>query len=322
MSRGKEGPNFTATLRITFMERRKFLAAAAGLAIPPSAAAIPATVIDTHTHFYDTARPQGVPWPPTSEKMLYRPVLPDEFVRMTKPLGVTGTIEVEASAWLEDNQWVLDLAAKHPVIVGTVGHLEPGTPDFRKTLARFHKNPLFRGIRLGAAGGRGFAPGLPRADFISDMRALADAGLELDAIGGPSLLPHLVWLTDQVPALRIVINHLPFDPPAEAAAAYQTALRELGTRALVYAKVSNVPRRSGERVPAEVGFYRPALDELWEVFGEDRLIYGSNWPVSARIAPYETAFKVVREYFAAKGQEASEKYFWKNSKVAYRWGAA
>src|SRR5262245_47331969 len=50
------------------------------------------------------------------------------------------------------------------------------------------------------------------------------------------------------------------------------------------------------------------------------LIYGSNWPVSERIAPYETAFKIVREYFAAKGQEATEKYFWRNSKAAYRWG--
>jgi L-fuconolactonase len=303
------------------MERRTFLATAAGLALSPSEAAIPATIIDTHTHFYDTARPQGVPWPPTTEKMLYRPVLPGEFVRMTRPLGVTGTIEVEASAWLEDNQWVLDLAAKHPVIVGTVGHLEPGKPDFRKALTRFHKNPLFRGIRLGAAGGRGFAPGVPEADFVSDMRVLAEAGLELDAIGGPSLLAHVVRLTDRVPALRIVINHLPFDPPADGAEAYQAALRELGKRSQVYAKVSNVPRRLGERVPDDVDFYRPALDELWDVFGVDRLIYGSNWPVSDRIAPYEVAFKVVREYFAAKGREASEKYFWKNSKAAYRWGA-
>jgi len=146
--------------------------------------------------------------------------------------------------------------------------------------------------------------------------------MELDAIGGPSLPPHLVRLTDQVPALRVVINHVPFDPPTEASArvAYQASLRELGKRAQVYAKVSNVPRRSGERVPDEVSFYRPALDELWEVFGEDRLIYGSNWPVSDRIAPYEVAFKLVREYFASKGQEATEKYFWKNSKAAYRWG--
>src|SRR6266550_1227225 len=121
-----------------------------------------------------------------------------------------------------------------------------------------------------------------QADFISDLKALAEAGLELDALGGPSVLPHLVRLTDRVPALRIVINHLPFDPPAEAAARadYQTALQELGKRAQVYAKVSNVPRRFDERVPAEVSFYRPALDEVWDVFGEDRLIYGSNWPGS------------------------------------------
>ena len=238
----------------------------------------------------------------------------------TRPLGVTGTIQIEASPRLEDNQWALDLAAKNPVIVGFIGFLEPGKPEFRGMLARFQKNALFRGIRLGASGDRGFAPGLPQADFISDMRALAEAGLELDAIGGPSLLPHVVRLTDRVAALRIVINHLPFDPPSEGAAAYQAALRELGQRAQVYAKVSNVPRRSGDRVPDEVSFYRPALDELWEVFGEDRLIYGSNWPVSARLAPYQTAFKVVREYFAAKGQEATDKYFWKNSKAAYRWG--
>src|SRR2546422_9274246 len=68
----------------------------------------PSRIIDTHTHFYDPTRPQGVPWPPKSETMLYRPVLPEEFVSKAKPLGVTGTIKVEASAWLEDNQWVLD----------------------------------------------------------------------------------------------------------------------------------------------------------------------------------------------------------------------
>jgi L-fuconolactonase len=298
------------------MKRRTFLAAASALAAPLNAT-LPLTVIDTHTHFYDPTRPQRVPWPARTEKMLYRPVLPAEFVKLTKPLGVTGTIKVEASAWLEDNQWVLDLAARNPVIVGIVGHLEPGQPDFFKNLSRFHKNPLFRGIRLGASRDRSLAGGLPEAEFISAMKALADAGLELDAIGGPALLPHLVRLSDRVPGLRIVINHLPFDAPPDGA-----LLRELGQRPQVYAKVSNVMRRSGDRVPDELSFYRPALDELWEVFGVDRLIYGSNWPVSARIAPYETAFKVVREYFAAKGREASEKYFWKNSKAAYRWGQA
>jgi L-fucono-1,5-lactonase len=295
------------------MDRRTFLATAA-LTASSSEAAPPERIIDTHTHFYDTTRPQGVPWPPKIEKILYRPVLPEEFVKMTKPLGVTGTIEVEASVWLEDNQWVLDLAEKNPVIVGTVGHLEPGTPGFGKNLDRFHRNPRFRGIRLSTTA-------LGKPEVLSDLKALASANLELDAIGGPPLFPHVVRVTDQIPALRIVINHLPFDPPPEPAAraAYQTALHELQKRPQVFAKISNVPRVSGNRVPDDVAFYRPALDELWEIFGRDRVVYGSNWPVSARIAPYETAFKIVREYFAAKGQEATEKYFWRNSMAAYRW---
>src|SRR3954463_3661175 len=71
-------------------------------------------IIDTHTHFYDPTRPQGVPWPGKGDKKLYRPVLPSEYKQLAKPFGVVGTIVVEASPWVEDNQWLLDLAAKEP----------------------------------------------------------------------------------------------------------------------------------------------------------------------------------------------------------------
>jgi len=295
------------------MNRRTFLAAAAGAAVLPAATVLPSTIIDTHAHFYDPSRPQGVPWPPKTETLLYRTVLPDEFVRVTKPFGVTGVIKVEASAWLEDNQWVLDLAAKNPVIVGSVGRLEPGTPDFRKNLARFHQNRLFRGIRLGKI--------QDGPEFLADLKEMARAGLELDAIGPPALLAQLVRLTDQVPNLRVVINHMPFDAPKDDGPRkeYQAALAELGKRPQVYSKVSGVVRSVDGRVPNDAAFYRPALDELWNTFGADRLIYGSNWPVSEKIAPYSTVFKVVREYFSSKGQAATDKYFWKNSKAAYRW---
>src|SRR2546421_730543 len=69
-------------------------------------------IIDTHTHFYDPSRPQGAPWPGKSDKLLYRPVLPGEYKKLARPFGVVGAIVVEASPWLEDNQWLLDLAAK------------------------------------------------------------------------------------------------------------------------------------------------------------------------------------------------------------------
>ncbi len=282
----------------------------------------PIPIIDTHIHLYDPTRAQGVPWPPRDNTLIYRTVLPDGYRKVTKPLGIVGAIEVECSPWLEDNQWVLDVAAKDTIVVGTVGDLEPGKPGFRRDLSRFHKNPLFLGIRFGYLWGRSLATELPKPEFISDIKALAEAGLELDAVGGASLPGELVRLTDQVPELRVVIDHLPsVDPPKEAPtrARYDAALRELAKRPQIYVKVSEVLRRSGDRVPYELSFYRSRLDEIWDIFGPDRLLYGSDWPNSDPLGTYAQVLNVVREYFTGKGREAAEKYFWKNSVAAYRW---
>jgi hypothetical protein len=110
--------------------RRRFLTAAvesvAGVALSGWAATLQAaagqpvagadgfTVIDAHTHFYDPTRPEGVPWPPRDERMLYRRVLPKDYLALPMPQPVTGTVVVEASPWVEDNRWVLDLAALSP----------------------------------------------------------------------------------------------------------------------------------------------------------------------------------------------------------------
>jgi len=68
-----------------------------------------------------------------------------------------------------------------------------------------------------------------------------------------------------------------------------------------------------------VAFYTPMLDILWDAFGEDRLVYGSNWPVSDVGGDYAQVFAIVSEYFGAKGAQAREKYFWRNAKAAYKW---
>ena len=66
-------------------------------------------------------------------------------------------------------------------------------------------------------------------------------------------------------------------------------------------------------------FYRPRLDELWEILGEDKVIYGSDWPNSDTKGSYQQGFNVIQEYVTAKGPVAAEKYFWKNSIRAYHW---
>src|SRR4051794_13810732 len=164
------------------VNRRAFLTASAGLVAASKAeAAGPSKIIDTHAHFYDPTRPGGVPWPPKNDKVLYRTVLPAEFRRITGPLGVTGVIEVEASPLAEDNQWVLDLAEKELIIIGTVGDLEPEKPEFPAQLERFHKNRRFRGIRCGNLWNRQLASQIPDPRFISGLKLLAQTGLEMDS---------------------------------------------------------------------------------------------------------------------------------------------
>lgn len=272
-------------------------------------------IIDTHTHFYDPSRPQGVPWPSPKEDWLYRTVLPEHYQALAQPEGVSGTVVVEASPWLEDNQWVLDLAAADPFVLGLVGHLEPGTPAFAGQLERFAANPLFRGIRVG------YRPGMEQGDFLADMERLAAKDLELDVLMGSEQLPEVCRLAGRLPELRIVINHVG-SVPIDGAAPDRQWVEVMGRAAAsprVYCKVSGMAELSAvQPAPADPGFYAPTLDALWAAFGPERLIYGSNWPVCERAARYAQVQRVAQDYFKGKGPEALERFLWKNALEAYR----
>jgi predicted TIM-barrel fold metal-dependent hydrolase len=278
-------------------------------------------VIDTHIHLYDPFRPQGVPWPNPENKVLYQTSLPARYRPIAQPLGIVGAIEIECSSWLEDNQWVLDIAAKEDIMVGTVGHLVPGTPEFRPNLDRFHKNPLFRGIRygLGQQSGREF----DRPEFLADLKALADADLVLDTANpSVSLLADVVRVSDLIPHLRVVIDHLPqLMPPTEPAAraSYDASMKAFRNRRQIFVKMSEVLRREGGRISTDLEFYRPRLDEILDVFGIDRVLYGSDWPNGDQWLPVPAGFNIVRDYFMGKGRPAAEKYFWRNSIKCYKW---
>jgi predicted TIM-barrel fold metal-dependent hydrolase len=305
------------------MKRRHFLQSVAAASFPALAAAVDTEVatrvVDTHTHFYDPTRPQGVPWP-TQGTRLYRPVLPADWLAQAEPHGIRQTVVVEASKWVEDNQWILDLAAQEKSIVGFVGHLDPADTAFDAYLRRFAANPLFRGVRWSGAA-------LMKSELQSMVlvgaKSLADHGLELDVNGPPEALLAVADLALAVPDLRLVINHLGSSgDPQSLKPAWREGIRVVAKCPNVWMKVSALVEQvkgAEGAAPTDVSYYLPILDYLWQNFGSDRLIYGSNWPVSDRGATYNTVFGLVRDYFSGKGKEACEKYFWQNSRDAYRW---
>jgi L-fuconolactonase len=309
------------------VKRRSFLSATlAGALVQTSdvfaAPAHDVSIIDTHIHLFDVSRPQGVPWPP-KDSPIYKSALPERFRKVATKFGVVGAIEIECSPWVDDNQWVLDIAAKDPIIVATIGDLEPGTPDFGKRLERLHRNPLFRGIRYGNLWNRDLSVQILNSGFVNDLKLLSSAGLVLDTANpDPKLIHAVVRLSDRVPDLTVVIDHLPELAPPEDSAARKVCdadLQLLGQRPRLFAKVSGIVRRIGGRVPLDIEAYRDRLDHIWGTFGPDRLLYGSDWPNSDQWAAYPDVFRLAKEFIMARDPADVEKFYWKNSVKAYTW---
>ena len=284
---------------------------------------VPARIIDTHTHFYDPARPQGVPWPPKNEPKLYRTVLPRDYRAVPVSRHADATVVVEASEWVEDNQWILDLAANDPFLVGLVGNLPVGKEEFPALLKRLAANPRFRGIRLHEPA---FRKALGDPTALAHLKLLPRYDLEFDANVGGATLPEVARIAKEISDLRIVVNHIANvridgrDVPE----AWRRGMAAAAACRNVCCKFSGIVEGSGRRdgsAPHDVDFYRKVLDIVWAEFGEDRLIYGSDWPVCELFASLETVQSLALDYVGAHGGKALEKVFWKNAVKVYKCGS-
>ncbi|MBA4186919.1 MAG: amidohydrolase [Planctomycetaceae bacterium] len=292
-----------------------------GLHPPLARAEAKPVIIDTHTHFYDPTRKEGVPWPGKGDKVLYRAVLPAEYKKLAVPHGVTGTVVVEASPWVEDNQWLLDLAKDEPFLVGIVGNLSLADKDFVKNLERFAKNPLFRGIRVNEGA---LKTALKDDTQIDRLKSLSDNGLSLDLNGGAETFLAAAQVAEKLPKLHVVVNHMG-NPTIDGKApveAWRKAVAIGGDAgANVFCKMSALVEGSRKRdgmAPTDLAFYTPTLDVLWKAFGPDRLMFGSNWPVSDIFGKFETVYSLAAKYVKEKGDEAFAKVMGANAVKAYQ----
>ncbi len=285
--------------------------------------AVRTPILDAHIHLFDPTRPGGIPWPTPADTVLYRPALPDRYRKMATQRGIVGAIAVEASPLATDNQWLLDIAAKSPMIVGVIGDLVPTAADYRTDLDRLHANPLFLGFRYGNLWDRDLATDLDKPGFFDGLRALAQAGLVFESANpNPALIRALLRVAEKVPDLRMVIDHLPHAVlPTEASAldAYESNLQALAQHPGVFIKLSEIPVVANGKIITDPAFYKSKLDHLWGLFGEDRVLFGSDWPNSDTTASFDQTLRIVNNFIATKSPKAREKYFYMNSVAAYRW---
>ncbi len=276
-------------------------------------------LIDTHIHFYDTTRDVEMSWPPEEDLVLYQPHLPAEYSKLAKASGVTGVVIVEASDRLEDNRWILDLVKGDEFYMGLVGNIDVYRTDFEFQLKELKRDHRFVGIRP-----RGSKPiDFSDAIVLKNLQLLADHDLTMDYLtngGGIPGIETVDAIARKVPELRIVVNHClgwNFDGTSPEKD-WRMAVERLAENQNVTCKISGLYQRSvPQPAPQSIEHYATALEVLWKHFGKERLIYGSNWPVTKHTGTYASFLELVDAFISQKGQDAREHYYWKNAAAAY-----
>lgn len=273
----------------------------------------PFPVIDTHVHLWDTARP-SLTWPRPEHTQLYKPFLPGLHEPICLANGVDGVVVILSGQGLEDNQWDLDVTAHNPGLYwGVVGNMSKaiGTCRFRLLFDQLCRDKRYVGYRLS---GR-YLEGWPE-EVLRDLEYTAQKERRVDFLTGSYPLAELDWLAGRIPGLKIMVNHLggiqldggPLDPE------WTRDFRNLGKRPNVYCKLSALYGRF-EKQPAPkcLDAYRPVIDLAMECFGEDRLVYGSDWPVTTLTGDYASVINLTRAYFEGKDPAVARKVFHDNA---------
>jgi L-fuconolactonase len=312
--------------------RRRFLAsaaAAAAVASWKSANAQSASVdnipiIDAHIHLFDGTRSLGAGYMGSpAYRAISKTSLPSMYGPLARPAGIVGAIVVESSSWIDDNLWYLEQCRDNPIMVGVSGNLDPGRPDFGQYVAHFHKDPLYRAIRSSRFYDADNGKVALKPDQVANLKLLAEADLALDT-ANPSmnLMQANVLLADAIPDLRIIMDHLPsFDATPGDQRAYEGVVREMAARPNIFVKLTEVyhPRVTDGVIVKDYEPLRGRLEYLFDAFGEDRVIFGTDYPNSYGVATIPEEVELVKRFFSTKSRDMAEKYFWKNSARVYKW---
>ena len=285
---------------------------------PSLAGADELPVIDCHVHLWDTQRPE-MTWPRKEHTELFKPFLPDTHEKICASNGVTGVVVVLSGQALVDNQWNLDVTAHNPQLyLGFVGNLSLAiaTDEFAPLFEKLCKDPRYVGYRLSGRYQKGITDSL-----IRDLKLTAKNGRTVDFLVGGYSLQEIDEIARRIPELKIIVDHFGgvqlgdggrFDP------AWAEDFRKVAKRPNVFCKYSALYGRFKEQpAPTELAPYQAVIDLAFECFGADRLIYGSDWPVTILTGDYASVIELTKASLAKRPADVARKVLHDNAIAFY-----
>jgi len=272
--------------------------------------------IDSHQHFWRVAR-GDYGWMGEHVAPLLRDFMPDDLAPLLRRAGIGRTILVQAAPTEAETEFMLDLAARTAFVAGVVGWLDMESDAFPERLAHYRQNPLLVGLRpmLQDLDDDRF---ILRPRVLDNLRRVAESGLAFDILALPRHLPYVAEALARVPALRAVLDHLGKPPVAEGGLdPWRADVAALAAFPDVACKVSGLVTEA--RADWALADLAPSIDHVADAFGEDRLLFGSDWPVSTLAATYGEVAHAARALLDTRfGPEAMAKIFGGNARRVYR----
>jgi L-fuconolactonase len=272
-------------------------------------------IVDAHQHFWDPARGDYGWLKP--DNPIHRVFGTADLRPILVNTGIDATILVQAAATVAETDYMLEIARDAKFILGVVGWIDLAAPDAADEVRRRAADPLFLGVRP-------MLQDIEQSDWIlqpaftSALNAIAAEGLVFDALILPHQIPVITELAMRHPQLSIVLDHAakPKLGHADAMAAWAQDVKALAACPNVTCKVSGLltelpPGGNRDDVFRVMGV-------LFDLFGPQRLIWGSDWPVLTLAGDYQSWFDLAREAIAAKEPSAVRAVMGENALRIYR----
>ncbi|MHA7964693.1 amidohydrolase family protein [Paenibacillus sp. CAU 1782] len=273
--------------------------------------------IDAHQHYWSIDR-GDYGWITPEVPVLYRDFLPRHLEPHLEKHRLDGTIVVQAAPTLEETQFILSLADRESTILGVVGWLDLFESGHWQIYESLCSNPKFVGFRV-------MIQDMPDSariledKFVQALSQYAEADVPVDLLVTFAQLPHVVQLLQRVPGLRGVVDHIGKPPIAAGELEpWLQAMKEIARFPGIYCKLSGMVTEADHTnwQPEQI---RPYMDAIFQLFGPDRIMYGSDWPVCLLAASYDSVIDLAESSLPADwGQEERSKLFGGNAAVFYK----